>query len=131
MATSDEFPRLRIVKCEVEASPEFSAEREITPLFNREVPNTWAVLFWDLCDRDAVVEFLPAGFARGVEGDVEHVIRRLNDLCDTANDAFITYLRRKSTQEASDIVELEQREAQETDADGLWRLPPRATPYTY
>ena len=130
MPTPDEFPRMSILDFDVQISPQFSAEREIEPHFNREASNTWTSFFWRRCEAAEDIEFLGANFARAVEGTVEYVEGRLKELCEEANDDMVAYLASKPDQKASDIVELERLQA-EAQAAGRWRLPPRPTPYTY
>lgn len=131
MPTPGEFPRMRIVDLDVQVSPQFSAEREIEPHFNREASNTWTSFFWRRCERADDVEFVEANFARAPEDAVTHVEGRLRELCEEANDDMVAYLATKSQQEASDIVELERLQAQAASPDGRWRLPPCATTHTY
>jgi hypothetical protein len=119
----DEFPAMVVVGVDNQASPRFSAVRELTPMFQRPPDRVWAQCFRIECENASVIDWQGADFAKCGNDDVALVCDAMRDATAAADARFVAHLRTVEPEKASDIVAAEQISAVSTAVDGPHLLP--------
>lgn len=119
----EDFPPMELVEVDQQTSPRFSAEIELTPLFQRNPDQVWAEYFRRECENSPAINWLGADFARCTEDQVSTARAALREATAAADRLFIAHLKRLDPDRASDIVIAEQISRASAE-DGPFMLRP-------
>lgn len=123
MARPDEFPAMEFMGVDNQASPHFSAVRELMPMFQRPPDRVWAQCIRIECEKSPVIDWQGADFAKCRHDDVTLVCDAMRRATAAADARFVEHLRTVEPKRASDIVAAEQISAVLRAVDGPYMLP--------
>jgi hypothetical protein len=108
--TRTPFPAVSLIDVEDEAGGQFSALREITPLFDRQPYGDWCALFRAECEKEFGEDWKGAGFVSCPAPQVADVRKRLEDATSRANHKFADFLDRAAANQPKEVAELRELE---------------------